>query len=69
MLHKGFNIEPSERPPGHWRATVTHPDGPLECNGKQVDRYETRDYPSSKDAVQAARSEIEFLRIKQHFKW
>jgi hypothetical protein len=68
MLHKGFNIEPSERPPGRWRATVTHPDGPLECNGKQVDRYETRDYPSSKDAVQAARLEIEFLRIKRHFK-
>jgi hypothetical protein len=38
MLHKGFNIEPSERQPGHWHATVTHPGGPLECNGKQVDR-------------------------------
>ena len=41
MLHKGFNIEPFERQPGHWRATVTHPNGPLECNDKQVDRYET----------------------------
>ena len=45
MLHKGFNIEPSERQPGHWRATVTHPNGPLECNSKDPSLNNRFDIP------------------------
>ena len=67
MRHKGFNIEESERQPGHWHAIVTHPDGTLAHNGKRVDRVEIGSYPDSKSVLEAAKLEIDFLRIKQHF--
>jgi len=67
MLHKGFTIEASERQPGQWVARISHSGGPLLHDGREVDRYETRDYPTDGDAVQAAKSEIDFLRVRQRF--
>jgi hypothetical protein len=67
MRHKGFNIEPSEYQPGRWRATITHPDGTLVHKDKQVDRCETAGYPNSDSAVEAAKMEIDFLRVRQYF--
>ncbi len=67
MRHKGFNIEESERQPGHWRAVITYPGGTLDHKGKQADRVEIGDYPDSKSVLEAAKLEIDFLRIKQHF--
>ena len=67
MRHKGFNIEPSQSQSGQWRATITHPDGTLVNHDKQVDCCETGDYPNSDSAVVAAKMEIDFLRIRQHF--
>jgi hypothetical protein len=68
MRHKGFNIEPSERKSGEWRATISHPDGHLLCAGKQVEQYETGAYPNSDSALEAAKMEIDFLRVRQYFK-
>jgi len=67
MRHKGFNIEPSQSQPGQWRATITHPDGTLVGSGKQVDRVETGEYPNSESAAEAAKMEIDFLRVRQYF--
>jgi hypothetical protein len=67
MPHKGFNIEPSQTQSGQWRATITHPGGTMIANGKQVDRFETGDYPNSESAIEAAKMEINFLRVKQYF--
>jgi len=67
MLHKGFNIEPSQAQSGQWRATITHPDGTMISHGRQMDRYETGEYPDSQSAVTAAKMEIDFLRVKQYF--
>jgi len=67
MRHKGFSIEPSQTQSGQWRATITHPDGTMVANGKQVDSFETKDYPNSESAVEAAKMEIDFLRVRQHF--
>jgi len=67
MHHKAFNIEASESQPGRWRATVIHPDGTLVHNGKQVESCQTRDYPNSESALEAARLDIDFTRIKRYF--
>jgi hypothetical protein len=67
MLHKGFNIEPSQTQSGQWRATITHPAGTMVGHGRQMDRFETSEYPNSQSAVEAAKLEIDFLRVKQHF--
>jgi hypothetical protein len=67
MGHKGFNIEPSQTQSGQWRATITHPGGTVIASGKQVDRFETGDYPNSESAIGAAKMEIDFLRVKQYF--
>lgn len=69
MRHKGFNIEAAERQPGQWYATITHPDGPLNCSGQQVDQCGTRGYPNSASALEAAKMEIDLLRVRQHFEW
>jgi hypothetical protein len=67
MRHKSFNIEPSQGQSGQWRATITHPDGPLLNNGKRIDRCETGEYPNSESAIEAAKMEIDFLRVRQYF--
>jgi hypothetical protein len=67
MLHKGFNIEPSQTQSCEWRATISHPDGTMVSHGWQMDRYETGEYPKSQSAVEAAKLEIDFLRVKQYF--
>jgi len=67
MRHKGFDIEPSQTQSGQWRATIAHPDGIMVSNGRQMDRHETREYPNSESAVEAAKLEIDLLRVRQHF--
>jgi hypothetical protein len=67
MRHKGFTIESSQTQSGQWRATITHPDGTMVGHGKQMDRFETGEYPNDQSAVEAAKMEIDFLRVKQYF--
>jgi hypothetical protein len=67
MRHKGFDIEPSQTQSGQWRATISHADGTIVGHGRQMDRFETGEYPNSQSAVTAAKMEIDFLRVKQYF--
>jgi hypothetical protein len=67
MVHKGVNIEPSQTQSGQWRATISHPDGTMVGHSRQMDRFETGEYPNTQSAVEAAKLEIDLLRVKQYF--